>query len=77
MKIYVNPQFSLFKICNFFCEKFVISQSLGTWTRRQLTILRSSRGDGIYLFQISLSIGLHKRNPKKLITNVFKGKQFL
>ena len=30
IKIYVNPQFSLFEIRNFFCEKFVISQSLGT-----------------------------------------------
>jgi len=35
-------------------------------------ILRSSRGDSNYLIQISLNIGLQRRNPTKPITNAFK-----
>ena len=39
--------------------------------------MRLSRGDGTYLIQISLNIGLQRRNPTKPITNAFKGKTIL
>ena len=35
-------------------------------------MLRSRRGDGPYLIQISLNKGLQRRNPTKPITNAFK-----
>ena len=35
-------------------------------------MLRSRRGDGPYLIQISLNTGLQRRNPTKPITNAFK-----
>ena len=70
-KILVNSQFSLKKFPIFFVKNSQ-SHSLDTWTRRLLTMLRSSRGDGTYLIQISLNIGLQRRNPTKPITNAFK-----
>ena len=64
IKILVNSQFFSNKF-PIFLLKFIISQSLVTWTRRLLTILRSSRGDSILFYSNQWEYRVSKKKPNK------------
>ena len=74
IKMLVNLQFSLKKIPNFFLLKIPNLTKSGYMDEETANYIEVKQGDGTYLIQISLNIGLQRRNPTKPITNAFKGK---